>query len=71
MKKEVERIEHLIQNRDQMNDDEMSPDMTNEILVVSKLVKRYYTAPPVDDDNHKEHRPTLTDQEDDQKDAAE
>ena len=51
-----------------MNDDEMSPDVANETLVVDKLVKRYYTAPPVDSDRsneRKEDRPSLANKEDD------
>lgn len=51
-----------------MNDDEMSPDVAKEILVVDKLVKRYYTAPPVDSDRtneRKEDRPSLANKEDD------
>ena len=57
----------MIRNRDTMHDDEMSPDLNNEILVVHKLVKRYYTAPPVNEDNtmNKEDRPSLHNREDD------
>lgn len=58
----------MIKNRSEMNEDEMSPDVTNEMLLVHNLVKRYYTAPPVDEDNtmgNREDRPSLHNREDD------
>ena len=58
VKKEAERIENLIRSRQQMNADELNPDIANEILVVDKLVKRYYTAPPVDDDTNNKYTST-------------
>ena len=49
-----------------MNDNEMSPEVSNEMLIVHNLVKRYYTEPPTDADNtHSEDRPSLHNREDD------
>jgi len=67
VQEESERIENLIKSREQMHADELSPDLANEVLVVHNLVKRYYTARPVDEDNTKakEDRPSLHNREDD------
>lgn len=67
VQEENERIENIIKSREQMHADELSPDLANEVLVVHNLVKRYYTAPPVDEVNTmaKEDRPSLHNREDD------
>ena len=54
-----------------MHADEMNKDNATEILVVDKLVKRYYTAPPTDADgtvDRKEERPSLANREDEHDD---
>ena len=72
VKAEEARIEKIIKSREQMNTNEINPDIAHEILVVHKLVKRYYTEPPVDTENQvREDRPSLHNREDEQQEGVE
>ena len=51
VKAEEARVEKIIKSREEMNISELNPDIAHEILVVHKLVKRYYTEAPIDGEN--------------------